>query len=827
MGLVIMQVYEAIDISSDKYQTIDRRFFENELKIQTNKIDIENLELKKVEKEEGKTLSTEDYTTEEKNKLSGIAIGAQVNKIEKILVNNVEQEPNEDKEVNISVESGGNDNVIEKILVNNIEQTPVDKTVNIPVPTKISVLTNDAGFITQDDIPTKASDVGALPDTTKYGFTLSGSYDGLTGEITILLKGQDGTTLSTQIVDLPLELLISTEGSYYDNGIIYLKLANGEYIQVDVAELIDSYTSDGTTIVMSNRQFALSTTYKAKIDNAVQKEEGKDLFSGSYNDLTNKPNIPSVEGLATEVYVNNAVDNKVDKIAGKGLSSNDYTNEDKNKLTTVEENAQVNVVEVVKIGDLSLPVVNKQLEIPFSATDKAGIITSEQFNLLADVKSKIGVLFAETRYLVYLDYNYSPGPYSLKKIDIEGNLVWEHQLSKASYALAVDDMGNIYCGSDDFYLRKFNSDGELLWERNTYGYVKKVTLDGKGFVYYISGISGPFVISRVSTSNTLPKNLYSSTSFGGASFAVLLELAVDGNGNVYFTQNGYSTIKSKILKFNFNAEKVWEYTVANYIGYLYGIAVDSLGNVYFGGDNKKLIKLNRSGTLIWEYPVDDAIRDIAIDNNDDVIIATGTVSKILCSTQKISKEGEHIWTYTDFTDAVIALDIDGNDVIYCSSYDKKITILNSDGTLIKYIVIPYRAEAVAANIYDEALSQVHSKSLDNPHGVTKEQLGITGEVAYQEKTITPIPIDLMSGVVYYGTLSTDLTFTGSNFKLANSGYLSQWHIVATMGITAYNITFPSIIKWSTALPTFEANKIYEFSIVKIGDYYLGTYIVYE
>lgn len=34
------------------------------------------------------------------------------------------------------------------------------------------------------------------------------------------------------------------------------------------------------------------------------------LFSGSYNDLTNKPTIPSVDGLASETYVQNAVSDK-------------------------------------------------------------------------------------------------------------------------------------------------------------------------------------------------------------------------------------------------------------------------------------------------------------------------------------------------------------------------------------------------------------------------------------------------------------------------------------------------------------------------------------
>lgn len=38
------------------------------------------------------------------------------------------------------------------------------------------------------------------------------------------------------------------------------------------------------------------------------KLEAKSDFSGDYNDLSNKPTIPSIDGLATESYVNTAVD---------------------------------------------------------------------------------------------------------------------------------------------------------------------------------------------------------------------------------------------------------------------------------------------------------------------------------------------------------------------------------------------------------------------------------------------------------------------------------------------------------------------------------------
>lgn len=62
--------------------------------------------------------------------------------------------------------------------------------------------------------------------------------------------------------------------------------------------------------------------------------------------------IPDVSGLATKTEVNTGLADKVDKVAGKGLSSNDYTTADKNKLAGIAEGATANVgtVTAVKIN---------------------------------------------------------------------------------------------------------------------------------------------------------------------------------------------------------------------------------------------------------------------------------------------------------------------------------------------------------------------------------------------------------------------------------------------------------------------------------------------
>ena len=76
----------------------------------------------KVNTESGKGLSTNDYTSEDKAKLTSMAAGAQVN-------------------------------VLEGIQRNGQTVTPVNKIANIAVPTKTSDLTNDSNFITAEDVP--------------------------------------------------------------------------------------------------------------------------------------------------------------------------------------------------------------------------------------------------------------------------------------------------------------------------------------------------------------------------------------------------------------------------------------------------------------------------------------------------------------------------------------------------------------------------------------------------------------------------------------------------------------------------------------------------
>lgn len=70
----------------------------------------------------------------------------------------------------------------------------------------------------------------------------------------------------------------------------------------------------------------------------------------------------------TELY--NLVTGKVDKVDGKGLSTNDYTTAEKEKLAGIATGAQVNVIESVKVDGVAQAISGKSANIDLSAYAK-------------------------------------------------------------------------------------------------------------------------------------------------------------------------------------------------------------------------------------------------------------------------------------------------------------------------------------------------------------------------------------------------------------------------------------------------------------------------
>jgi hypothetical protein len=134
-------------------------------------------------------------------------------------------------------------------------------------------------------VPTTAADVNALPDSTKYGASITVSLDSSTYVLTTTLKDQDGNTLGTaQAVDLPIESVV-VSGSY-DSATkeVVLVLESGSEIRFSVADLVSGLQPE---ITSSNKLSAdlvddTSTTHKFTTASDISKLAGIEANANNY-----------------------------------------------------------------------------------------------------------------------------------------------------------------------------------------------------------------------------------------------------------------------------------------------------------------------------------------------------------------------------------------------------------------------------------------------------------------------------------------------------------------------------------------------------------------
>lgn len=146
-------------------------------------------------------------------------------------------------------------------------------------------------------IPTSASDVGALPDTTKYGASLSMSLNTTTYVLTVGLKDQDGNTLGTdQTVDFPVESLVMDVEWNSTTKAIDITLKNGTTTSIPATDItnglqptIDSshkLSADLVDDTNKTHKFATAAQLTQIATNKSDIEHIDDVISGYGNIVT-------------------------------------------------------------------------------------------------------------------------------------------------------------------------------------------------------------------------------------------------------------------------------------------------------------------------------------------------------------------------------------------------------------------------------------------------------------------------------------------------------------------------------------------------------------
>ena len=158
-----------------------------------------------------------------------------------------------------------------------------------------------------------AQSVFHVPDIDATGSSLGLAVDPTTYVMTMTLKNASGTTIDTKTVDLPLESMVI--GATCTNGVLTLTLQSGATVNVDVSSLVSGLIpssekganngvatlgNDGKvpsaqlpTIPTSLADLTEDSTHHTVTADEKSAWNAKSDFSGDYNDLENKPAIPS------------------------------------------------------------------------------------------------------------------------------------------------------------------------------------------------------------------------------------------------------------------------------------------------------------------------------------------------------------------------------------------------------------------------------------------------------------------------------------------------------------------------------------------------------
>jgi len=268
---------------------------------------IQNALNNKVEKIDGKGLSSNDFTDEEKLKLSNLS-NFDATGIETTLENKVDK-----------VNGKG-------LSTNDFTNEYKNKVDNIP--TKTSQLTNDSDFLTSANLEDKATKDYV---DNQIAAQAVNHYTKTETDLSLDLKANKADVYTKAEVDA------KTSTSYKYRGTVdsYDSLPSADQTIGDVYNVLDTgdnYAWDGSQWDKLGGMVDLThLASKEELDtkqNTLTQTQLEAVNSG-----INASKVGSYDAALTEIAaLNTNLSNKVDKIEGKGLSTNDFTDEEKLKL---------------------------------------------------------------------------------------------------------------------------------------------------------------------------------------------------------------------------------------------------------------------------------------------------------------------------------------------------------------------------------------------------------------------------------------------------------------------------------------------------------------
>lgn len=473
----------------------------------------------KVDKVEGKGLSTKDYTEAEKTKLKDI-----------------EEKANKTEIIN-DLTTGGADKALSaeqgKELKRQIDTKAKELTTSID--TKVDAV-QGKGLSTNDFTTAEQTKLKGIEDEANKTTIIN---DLTTGGVDKALSAEQGKLLFQNVDDGKLQIanaIIDKGQSGVSNSSSFQELATGirsiktGYTVGDIIKPADVKVLSRTEEKAPSKEWEY-TGFKNGVARVTVDNQGY-VYTGDYDAKVIKlsPN-------GTKVWEFTGHNNLINGIAvdNQGyVYSADYSgyimklSPSGQKIWSFKD-YQINALAIDKNNNVYVGNDNAKVIKISSSGQKVWEFTGHT--------KKINALAVDSQGNIYSGSNDT----KVIKISPSGTKVWEFVKGNSIYSIAADDKGYIYTVSSDDKVLKISPQRQIVWEYKETNFLNTVAVDSQGYVYEGGGNNG---VVKLSPSGTKIWEFTGHTR-------VVQSVAVDSQGYVY---SGGSD--KKVIKLHQNIETI-------------------------------------------------------------------------------------------------------------------------------------------------------------------------------------------------------------------------------------------------------------------------------
>lgn len=260
---------------------------------------------------------------------------------------------------------------------------------------------------------------------------------------------------------------------------------------------------------------------------------------------------------------------------------------------------------------------------------------------------------------VYVVYYSSDSP-TIQKLDKNGNIIWSNSELPNATNITLDSAGYIYVIYTNA-LRKLDPNGNEIWRKTGSNYSgSNVAVDGNGYIYITqNAVSSNKPVQKL---DNVGNEIWANAEVKGAN-----GIAIGSQGKVYVASSSSSksvrVLDNNGVEINYNSQEIDGRAIAvNPEGYIYTVHFVSQGSRVFR-------KLDQNLTEVWFISNVNRGIDVFVDSYGENVYTAyqhpsyGNTSYVY----RYDKHGDAIWSVADTNTDPYRVHVDSDGYVYVAS----------------------------------------------------------------------------------------------------------------------------------------------------------------